>query len=208
MKGNVPLPFDITIKKLSDGSEEHCAGTIADSDWALLQQFRQYADDLRETKWVRAGLDTHFSIDGQGAETKVEFRNRPSTAFIAELLHKLRPLVLENEATHYPRMNKMLRRYFDNQYLRDRLDIERRIYQHGRFRLYAQIGAGSLPLFDAGTYLLWLNAFEYHRDAKKQRQLIRSLGGELHDLALAVFYSITADRTQVILQPGVPMPER
>jgi len=145
-------------------------------------------------------LDTHFSIDGQGSETKVEFRNRPSRAFVRELLHTLRPFLLKNEATYYPKMNRMVRRYFDHPYLRVQLDMAKRIYQHGKFRLYGQIGAGPLPLFDAETYSLWLNAFEYHRDNDMREHFVRALGGEPDDLALAVFYSITADRTQVILQ--------
>jgi hypothetical protein len=197
----VPTPFRVLLTKQTDGSEEVCSGEIADEDWSLFATFRDYARDLESAEWVRAGLNAGYKLtfDATGQKA-VEAHDRPSDGAVRELLHLLRPFVLQNEPTWYPTVNSRLRRYLSHPYLLDWLATGRRIFDNGHFHLYGQISINNLPLHDERTFALWLNAFEYHRDAGKRAQLTEAMNGELDELALAAFRSIVADRTTEVLR--------
>ena len=53
---------------------------------------------------------------------------------------------------------------------------------------------------DAEAFSLWANAFEYHRDDAKRKQLIEKLGAEPDDLTLAQFRRMIADKARAVLQ--------
>lgn len=195
----MPLPFEIVFRKGSPEAAERVIGTISDADWQLLKKFRNNAADLRTTKWVRAGLDARFTVRAFRGRTRITWRKKPSRAMVSELLHRLRPFVLKKEPTSYPRVNKLVRRCIDHEYIRADLDTARRIFQHGGFSLYGQLSVGSLPLYSSETFTRWLNAFEYHRDESHRQELEAALGGPPDDLALAVFYGIAADRSQMVM---------
>ena len=197
----MPVPFRIRLIRASDGVEETCSGEIPDADWRLLTTFWTYAKDLESAEWVQAGLDADYSIQpGENGESQILVRHKPSDAAVSQLLHRMRPFLLQNEDTFYTRVNKTLARHLTHKWLRDWLAIGRRIFDHGQFRVYGQITVNDLPLHDERTFGLWLNAFEYHRDQAKRAQLIESMGGPPDDFVLAIFRAILADRATEVLR--------
>jgi hypothetical protein len=192
----MPVPFNIRLTRESDGAVETCAGTIDDADWALFATFRDYSTSLGSSEWVRACLDAGYSImeDGAGIP-QIEAPYRPSDAAFRELLHLMRPFVLQNEPTWYPSINSTLRGYLQHPYLQDWLAVGRRIFDNGRFHLYGQISINDLPLHSEKTFQTWLNAYEYHRDQTKRAKLEAAFNGPPDEMSLAAFRSILADRT-------------
>jgi len=195
----MPIPFEIVLRNVSDGTEERNAGTIADADWKVLKSFKDYAADVRSTQWAKAGLGAHFVVQGVRRKTIIKWRKKPSLAKVRELLHCLRPFLLKNEPTFYPRVNKLLGKYLSHAFLQSELDLGRRIFHNGRFSLYGQLRVDNLPLYSSETFTRWLNAFEYHRNESDRTALANALGGTPDELGLAVFYSITADRAHMVL---------
>jgi hypothetical protein len=198
---NVPVPFKVLLIRQTDDGQEVCAGEISDDDWRLFTAFRDYAVGLESAEWVRAGLDSHYSASqASDGVMKIDAPNKPSDTAVRELLHLMRPFLLQNEATWYPKINGRLYAYLDHPYLRKELATGRRIFDHGSFHLYGQITINDLPLHDERTFSLWLNAFEYHRDPKKRAELTSAFRGPPDDFALAVFRSILADRAAEVMK--------
>lgn len=193
------MSFEIVLKSTWDGTEERVKGSITDADWRRLTRFREMVADLRATRWVQAGLDTNFTVRGGKGKTKVTWRKRPSRAMVSEFLHRLRPFVLETEPTFYPRLNKLLRRRIDHPFVRSDLDAQRAIFHHGGFARYGQLMISGLPLYNSQTFSRWLNGFEYHRNDSDRQTLAEAFSGPPDELALAVFYSIAADRAKMVM---------
>jgi hypothetical protein len=197
----MPVPYRIHLTKQADGTEDVCSGLISDVDWLLFSTYRDYAEELKATEWVRSGLDAEYSVTSDDKwNTCVEVRNKPSDAVVSQLLHRMRPFVLQNEPTWYPTVNSRMRGYLDHSYLRQWLAAGRRIFDHGHFSLYGQISINDLPLHDERTFNLWLNAFEYHRDQGKRAKLTEALNGPPDDLALAVFRAMLADKAAEVMR--------
>ena len=115
----MPLPFSITLRKKSDQSAEVCAGEISDADWDLIEAFRKEAIRLRTSEWIKAGLDDDYTLESDSTgRAVVNVANPPSDAAVRELLHLLRPFVLQNERTFFPRVTGRLWVNFTHEYLR------------------------------------------------------------------------------------------
>jgi hypothetical protein len=210
----MPLPFRVVLTKKSDQSEEVCAGEISDADWATLETFRLEAAKLRTGAWVANGLDTNYTISGDGSgKIIVDWPNRPSDAVVREHLHLLRPFVLQkNNPTHFPKILNILRRYFTHPHLQNLLAEHRDGFRHGYGRAYFQLsvsatlegasGQNSDDYFlinDERAFDLWVNAFEYHRDQDKRKQLTEKLGTEPDEMTVTTFQNILADKATAVL---------
>lgn len=209
----MPLPFSITLRKKSDQSAEVCAGEIGDEDWDLVEAFRKEAARLRTSEWIKSGLDDDYTLESDSTgRTAVKLPNPPSDAAVRELLHLLRPFVLQNERTFFPKVTGRLWRYFAHDYIRTILAQHRDGFNDGYDRAYFELSVSStiegatgqngndnFVINDAEAFSLWLNAFEYHRDERKRKQLIEKLGAEPDDLTLAQFRRMIADKARAVL---------
>ena len=88
-------------------------------------------------------------------------------AELFELLHVLRPVILEEEPFSFHRTSSMLGRYIDSQDVRDYLKLQTRVFRHGEMNLYMRLSVNNQPLFDESLLRLWLNGTQYHSDAEK-----------------------------------------
>lgn len=209
----MPLPFNITLRKQSDQSAEVCAGEISDEDWDLIDAFRKEAARLRTCEWIKAGLDDDYTLESDSTgRVVVNVANPPSDAAVRELLHLLRPFVLQNERTFFPKVTGRLWGYFAHEYIRGILAQHRDGFSHGYDRACFELSVSAtiegaagqnrddnFVINDAEAFNLWINAFEYHRDEKKRKQLIEKLGAEPDDLTLAQFRRMIADKARAVL---------
>ena len=206
----MPLPFRVVLRRESDQSVDVCAGEIADTDWDLIEAFRGEATKLRTSEWVLAGLDTHHTVSGDSTgKMVIDWPNPPSDAAVHQLLHLLRPFILKNEQTYFPKFTGRLWRYFTHSYLRQLLAEHRQGFDHGYGRAYFTLsvspdgGQGNdeddLVINDARAFDLWVNAFEYHRDETKRRLFLEKLGTVPNDLTLTNFRCMIADKARAVL---------
>jgi hypothetical protein len=88
-------------------------------------------------------------------------------AELHELLHVLRPVILQKEPASFQAVSGLLRKRFANRRFSESLKPIRNMFEHGELRSYMQITLGDRPFFDQSTLNLWLNAEQYHTDEEK-----------------------------------------
>jgi hypothetical protein len=195
------MEFGFQLTRKDTGAVEELRGDISAEDWVLFTEFRDYSGEIRNAEWFRAGLDAGFSLKyKQETGLSVEVPNQPSNAAVRELLHLLRPFVLQKERKAYVRVASKLWQYFDHPYLRQVLAKSRKIFDDGQFSLYGHIELNDLRLNDDRTFGLWLNAFEYHRDPAKRAELEKAFHGQPDDLVMAIFRGMISDKAVEVLR--------
>lgn len=162
-------------------------GEFSSDEWERLLRFAEYAEELEETALFQNGgeIRANFSLDGNGVfNDSSVFPSRP---VVAELIHALRPIILQKEPTHFLRVCNLLSKHYSHPYLRKMIDRLRRHFvvnpsEDGwRFEV-DEFALNSEEALDA-----WLNAYEYHRDADKRAELERLHAGPPNDFSKAVF---------------------
>src|SRR4030095_12918588 len=195
----MPTPYRILLRRGDDGPDEVCAGEISDEDWRLFTAFRDFAEELRSAEWARQRLDSRYSIRTEAERGLVaDVPQRPSDTALRELLHLVRPCVLRNEETHFPRVSGRLWKYLNHPHLQQLLAHWRAVFSGEEMRRYFTISAHQLEINNDHTLSLWLNAFEYHRDAEKREEFLRLHGGPTNELTLTVFRDMLASKAEAV----------
>jgi hypothetical protein len=195
----MPTRYRIVLRRGDDGPDEICAGEISDEDWRLFTAFRDFAEELRSAEWVRQGLDSRYSIHSEAGRGLVaDVPKRPSDTALRELLHLIRPFVLQNEETHFPKVSARLWKYLNHPHLQQLLAHWRAVFSGEEMRRYFKITAHQLDINNDRALALWLNAFEYHRDADKREEFLRLHGGPPDELTLTVFRDMLASKAEAV----------
>jgi hypothetical protein len=127
----------------------------------LLRRFVQFVDSVRNTKLVLRGMPVITNMNLIG----MKFTCSPyDNSELHELLHVLRPLILQDEATSFNNVAGILGKRFSNQIFRAHLKLQRKVFEDGEFNLYMQISLNDRSLFNDSTLKLWLNGKQYHTD--------------------------------------------
>ena len=190
------LKLTLNIK---DSDEEiEISGTIEDTDWDILEAFIQYADDLISTKWVQDGTPASFQIRWEQGSTMQVGTKLPKWDDVIVFLHKLRPFILQNEATNFYRVNNLLAKIIEQPNIRSFIAEQRKIYIGKRMQEMVRISSNDVLLNSEKILLDWLNAYEYHRDKDKKAVI-----DELHkmfplDASKTIFLHLLSDKTQAI----------
>ena len=204
-----PLPFRIPIRNTQSGQSELCSGVIASDDWQRMDAFRKEAARLREADWVRTGLNVRYQVRPEAGRTVIDWPERPTDTAIADLLHRLRPFVLQGESLYFPRVTGRMWGYFTHPAIRDMLAQHRAGFENGYGRAYYEVSIShtrddalnnrGFVLNDARAFDLWVNSFEYHRDTAKRDELLRLLGDHLDDWTRTTFVHLAADKARAVL---------
>lgn len=151
----------------SDETTEHHA-EFTDSEWRQLQDYVEYAADLRSTQFVRNGGAVKISFHWADGSTAESAALAPPPDDVLAFLHRLRPLILQDETTSFPKIRAILTRRFSDPSIR--LLMSSLLDQYEGKQLQAVIGMDSngVRMNCEKMLLTWLNAHEYHRDRDKQ----------------------------------------
>ncbi|TAK27430.1 MAG: hypothetical protein EPO40_17580 [Myxococcaceae bacterium] len=212
----MPVPYTL---QLVDGDTkvplaDPIRGEFTDEDWEILSQYLRDAARLRETQLVRSSDPGTTRMEMLGDDT-CTVTGLPTSAELSELLHNLRPFVLENERANFAKAKLVvgrrephpaLRSYLKD--LRERFDGDR---LRERFRFL--VGKGPvdgvepLELVKRGAVVnsdkflkLWLNGYEYHRVPEMQREFEDLCGAMPFDMARAAFMFCLQDKTKAVLE--------
>ncbi len=163
---------DLTIR-INQTDDINLSLQFTDEEYELLKDFVNYADEVFQTNFVK---NRNFGklmsqSDGQNdLRFTTELPNRDETSFF---IYKLRPIVLQNEGTHFHKIRKLLGLKIDNSDIRGFLKLQKEMFDGKRLRNF-QILSDESILNSEKTLFDWLNAYEYHRDKDKQK-LIENL---------------------------------
>lgn len=141
------------------------------NEWSKLTDFLHYCREIEKTQLVQAGLP--LSMEMQGNSTgQLSFRvTLPHDDLVAAFLHRMRPIVLQNEQTNFYRVVSVLERNIQNTVLRNAFREERQIFQGIRSQHTFKLSVNDQLINSDQILNAYLNAYEYHTDHEKQRKL-------------------------------------
>ena len=113
--------------------------------------------------------------------------DKTPNAHVREILHLMRPILLQSEPTNYMRVLNIISRRMESDGVRTILNRWKNEFNQKESQKLYRIAANELVLNSDNAFFLWLNAFEYHRDKGKQKDLEYSLGTLPFDVAKNIF---------------------
>jgi hypothetical protein len=179
------MRFSLAIKNKKTGVESVCRGEFTDDEWLVLTEFLEFSHMVSTAEIIRKGWRSS-SIGWSDARGFYSEDNTPES-HIRELLHLLRPFVLQNERTNFYNVLNMISRRMDNEGIRAVLGRWKAGFSGQISQSAFTITANNLVLNSDRAFLLWVNALEYHKDRDKQAELNAALGGLPFEVAKNIF---------------------
>ena len=163
----------ITITDQNTKQETKVTAEFNDQELEILRAYSSYVEDLSLAKILQTELNLnstlHLSNDGPISSTQT----LPPEDDIIVLLHRLRPLILNDEYASFNRVTGILGKKLSDSNIRS-LIKEQHAFFGGRkhqnlieIRFQNQIVNSDKVLSD------WLNGFQYHRDQSKRKEIER-----------------------------------
>jgi len=150
-----------------------------DEEWALLEEYAAAVDELLESPAAIAVASFGFSVrwDRLKGWEPVDASRFPSRTELAAVLHLARPFVLQGERTYFGKVLSIISARAPSKAWK----ALRAQFDGARFESMMTVAIVPAPtteepspqafILNSGrTFHLWLNAFEYHRDADKAAQ--------------------------------------
>jgi len=188
----------LTVNVKDSDEQIEISGTIGDNDWDILEAFVQYAVELISTKLVRNGIFASLQIRWEQGSTMKFGTKLPNWDDVIVFLHKLRPFVLQNEATFFYRVSNILKKIIEQPFLRSFIDEQRKIYSGQMMQEMVRISIDDIVLNSEKVLLDWLNAYEYHRD-KNKKEFIDELNQMFPlDASKAIFLQLLSYKIDAI----------
>lgn len=159
----------VTLPLLAeDGSLiEAVSGSFDKSDADTLHKFIKHMSRVRTCGLLTRGMpgisNISFTVE-TGLKLTCASYEKPE---LYELLHVLRPVILQEEPASFQNVSGLLRKRFTNRRFSDYLKPIRSMFEDGELRSYMQVTLGDQPFFDQSLLSLWLNAEQYHTDEEK-----------------------------------------
>ena len=185
---------------LGEENDPHVvSGDFEDDEWQALLDFIVYAKDLEATELIQQDgpgvLRLHYTKE-TGLSYQVDL---PPEGHVLSMLHRLRPFVLNNEATNFNRISKTLARRLGDDSLRKFLKSLQEYASGKELQKTIRIRSNETLINSDETLMKWLNAHEYHKDRYKQAEL-----DSLHQVlpletSRAVFIMMLYDKVRTIL---------
>ena len=144
------------------------SGQFTDAEWVSLEDFVRYSDDLSNTDLIKAGDWGELKIQWEQGSMTVSAR-LPDWGPVIVFLHKLRPLLLQNESTNFYKICNMLARQLAHPYVRNILAQHRDLYSGKTMQSGIRISHDDVLINSERVLFDWLNSYEYHRETEKRR---------------------------------------
>ena len=153
-------------------SEDNVAATInaefESEDLAQLRKFSGLMLRVKETALLARGFAGITNMKW-AADAGMVFTCAPYTnPELYELLHVLRPVMLEEESASFHKILALLGRRFKDKTFAQHQRALRHIFEEGELSSYMQISVGGQKLLHNSILRLWLNGTQYHSDQEKQ----------------------------------------
>jgi hypothetical protein len=196
-----PSRFTIAIA----GTAEEGALVVdwEDGQWETLEAYLLYADELYACKLAREGVPVSLNVS-YTQETGTCFRAElPDWDDVAVLLHRLRPFVLSEEHASFERTSSLLSRHLPHPLLRQSIKQHRAAYTGQAMQArFVRIAIGDTILNSEQVLKKWLNAYEYHHDQDKRKELESLLGWLPQDFSRAIFVMLLGEKVNAVLALG------
>ena len=142
-----------------------------EEDWRLLGDFLEYSDEAHRTRFMHElnsyQSSFHLRPDGHVRNAGVV----PDDEALKSFLHLYRPIILKREPTSFINVRSLLARAIDHPHFRRSLKAWRAQFDGNVLRELCSLKHDELILTAESFLNLYLNAYEYHRDADKRERL-------------------------------------
>jgi hypothetical protein len=160
--------------ELEDATGTRTLATIVfvDEEWELVKRAGEYAAALKQRELMDRGTwSTTLKIRWEEGKGLSASGSMPGDEDVIVVLHRLRPLILENEPTYFNRVVNVIARRADHPGMRTRLDVLKRLFAGEEFQGLVTIKVDGETVNSEEMLKTYLNAFEFHRDVDKQAQI-------------------------------------
>ena len=158
--------IEIHLRTPEGAVDESLTVQLTDDEVERLRNFSRLMSRLASTQLVNRGIPAITKM--QYAEGAMHFVcEQYSNGELHELLHVLRPLILQEERSSFQNIGAIVGRRLRHQLISARLKHLRRVYAEGDLSRFMQIKINEHPLFADETIKLWLNGEQYHSDDDK-----------------------------------------
>ncbi|HUY33167.1 MAG TPA: hypothetical protein VMV69_10325 [Pirellulales bacterium] len=192
----MPQIFDCRFRQGESSCIHAVRAEFPDDVWAGLMGFLKHAETLFNCRALNVHL--HFTLCWD-AEAGFSFSGElPHDDNIATILHRMRPFVLQKEASYLPKMCKVLSRYITDAGFRELVKGIVDEFMGKGFQKQLKIDLNGSVLNTDDMVNKWLNAFEYHHaeDAKQALEVFRAVLPEAWQRA--VFISMMLDKARQV----------
>lgn len=166
-----------TLRERLSNNEVSVVAEFSDDELRHLEAFRTYVNDLLSVKLVQDGVACAVNIDykeGLGATITSQL---PPSEQIMVMLHRLRPLILNDEHASFNRVCGIIGSRINDPIFRRVLKRQRKIYDgrsmQDQIVVTATAENSNLVINSEKALFSWLNAYEYHRDQGKRKEIDR-----------------------------------
>ena len=156
----------LTLVNDDDGSSSEVKGDFLDEEIRVLQQYSNLVGRIRESNLVQRGVPRIEKMSWTAAGTLFAAPDF-SNGELYELLHVLRPTILEREPASFQKVLALLGRKFKDQTFASHARYLRTLFEDGEYSMFMQITVADQKFFDKSLLGIWLNGTQYHTDAEK-----------------------------------------
>jgi hypothetical protein len=181
----MPVPFDVTI--IRNGQPTRHMGAIEDRDWAVLREFAAEAQRLSDAPVLRREWSVRFRTTPTGFALESPL---PPEMEVHDLLHRLRPFVLQHERTQYGKVHGILWRVFAAEDFRELLATYQARWSGRDSQDLVRVEVADRVINSEHMFLQWMNGTQWHRDEDK-RAIVEAVGSTL---SYNVLYAIMVDQ--------------
>ena len=143
---------------------------LTEKDLENLNLFKKKAEILFESKTIIDGIiQNNFKLDILGNNANFEI-NLPNSDQISTLLHRIRPFILEKEATFFNKIKNILYKVLDKELQEELKSISKRFEQKNNLP-DIEFFKGCQNIKTDTNFYNWVNAEEYHSDKKKKKEI-------------------------------------
>lgn len=175
---------------------------FSDSEWAQLHEFLGHVADLQATQFVGNGANVQLQFETKAGQEPSWSAQMPPEDELLAFLHRLRPLILQDEPACFPKILGLLRRKLKDTPIRQFLKWLLQLYKGKEFQGLILIESNNYVMNSEKMLVTWLNGYEYHRDHDKQA----ILKGHSHiapfEWSRGVFLNLLVEKTKAIQNLG------
>lgn len=188
--------YSITI--ITDGVPEIVEFELSDTELKSFQQYLTNYEKLRETSLIKNGFITSLKIEIDESGIVINTK-MPSSEAISSFLHRLRPFILQKEPASYAVITGLLKRRIINGQIKKIVKEQAALFSGAPIPKKIQIYSNKVPIFTEEALLKWINAYEYHQDEEKRKEievLYKNIGGL--NTANAVYLMLLTEKMKAI----------
>ncbi|MDI6529000.1 hypothetical protein QMA71_26000 [Pseudomonas otitidis] len=151
------------------GSMEVLTGSFSNEDIELLNLFVSNMERVLASRALQNGLPVISNIEWSKELGLLLTCESIDDSALHELLHVLRPLILQNERASFHQISALIVRRFADKELNRTVKGLRHCFERGQLAAYMDVSVGGQSLFDDELFKIWLNGEQYHSDKNKAR---------------------------------------